>query len=230
MKKISKILAVIAASLMLFSCASGPKKSEAYSALYGENPLVMLVMPPINQTSNAEAKDLFYTTINVPIAEAGYYILPPAACYATMQRESAYDSERFIDGDLKKFNKLFGADVAIFTVIKSWDKNVITSDITIEIEYILKSTKTNEVLFDRDTKIVCDTSSNVTTSGGGLLGALINVTANVVKTVVTDYVSIAVQGNNQAFIDLPKGKYSPNYTLDGEEASYPKYYVINTSK
>lgn len=228
--KISKILTVLTVSFMFFSCASGPKKSEVYSNFYDEKPLVMLVMPPINMTSNVEAKDFFYTTLSLPVAEAGYYILPPAACYATMQRESAYDSEKFIDGDLKKFNQLFGADVAIFTIIKQWEKHPVLARIDIQIEYIFKSTKTNEVLFTRDATIICDTSVSSNSRGGGVLGTLIQITANAIKTAVIDYVSIAIDINNQALVDLPAGKYNPKYNIDGDESSYPLSIRINSSK
>jgi hypothetical protein len=195
--------------------------------MYEEAPHVMLVMPPINNSNNVEAKDFFYTTMSVPVAEAGYYVLPPAMTMATLQRESAYDSEMFIEGDLKKFGTLFGADVAIFTVIKSWEKSVIGSKIVIQIEYIFKSTKTNEVLYHRDAKITCDTSTGA--SGNGW-GALIVLAANALKTAITDYVPIAVKCNEASLSDLPAGKYSPNYQKDGEDSAMDTKISISTSR
>ena len=153
--------------------------------------------------------------MSVPVAEAGYYVLPPAATMATMQRESAYDSEMFIEGDLKKFGSLFGADVAVFTIIKSWDKSLIGSKITIQIEYIFKSTKTNDIIYHRDARITCDTSTGASSSS--LLATLVIAAADAVKTAASDYVPVAVKCNNAALTDLPAGKYSAKHGADGVE-------------
>lgn len=224
MKKISLSIALIISSLLLLnSCASLPKQ-QAFPKMYEENPLVFLIMPPINNSSQVDAKDYFYTTMCVPIAEAGYYVLPPMATLSALQNESAYDSERFIDGDLKKLGNYFGADVAVFTVIKAWDKQVIGSTICIEIEYIFKSTKTNEILYNRDATIRCNTSSSY--GNRGLLDVLISA----IKTAVIDYVSIAVMCNESALDDIPYGKYHPSHGLDKEESANPKKISISVSK
>ena len=229
MKKSIIIIAAGMLALLFVSCTS-TNKLQTFPKMYDEKPVTVLLMPPINNTSNVEAKDYFYTTMNVPIVEAGYYVIPPATAMATLQRESAYDAERFIDGDLSKFGKLFGADVAVFTIIKSWDKSVIGSAVIIEIEYIFKSTKTNEIIYQRDAKITCDTSSNVRVGGLGLMGALINATADVVKTATTDYIPIAIACNNVALSDLPYGKYHPDYGADQQGPAMGVKVSISTSK
>ena len=227
MKK--SLIITISAVLSVFMFVScGTTKAASFPKMYEEDPLVMLVMPPINNSDNVEAKDYFYTTMSVPLAEAGYYVLPAAMTMATLQRESAYDSELFIDGDLKKFGSLFGADVAIFTIIKSWNKSVIGSQITIEIEYIFKSTKTNEILYNRDATIVCDTSTGANGSNG--LASLIIMAADAVKTAATDYVPIAVKCNNVALSDMPAGKYSEKHGADGEEEAFDRKVKLTTSQ
>lgn len=229
-KSIIICFAAVCATFMLNSCASTTKSAE-FAGMYNEKPEVMLIMPPINNTDNVEAKDFFYTTMNVPIAESGYYVLPPAACYSVMQRESAYDAEKFLEGDLKKFKQLFGADVCIFTVIKSWTKSyVIGSSVTVEIEYIFRSTKTNDVLYVRDATLVCDTSSNTRLSGGGLIGVLVNVASDTIKTATTDYVKVAIMCNNNAITDIPAGKYRANYGADGADKAMPKKVRLDLKK
>lgn len=225
-KSIIISLAVLVSALAFISC--GTTKIQAFPKMYEEDPLIMLIMPPINNSTAVDAKDYFYTTMTVPIAEAGYYVLPPAMTMATLQRESAYDSERFIDGDLSKFGQLFGADVAVFTIINSWNKSIIGSTITIELEYIFKSTKTNEVLFHRQAKIKCDTSTGM--KGNGLLGSLLVATADAVRTAASDYVSVAVMCNETALSDIPYGKYHPAHKSDKEEAAMSKKISMSASK
>lgn len=225
-KSIIISLAVLVSALAFISC--GTTKIQAFPKMYEEDPLIMLIMPPINNSTAVDAKDYFYTTMTVPIAEAGYYVLPPAMTMATLQRESAYDSERFIDGNLSKFGQLFGADVAVFTIINSWNKSIIGSTITIELEYIFKSTKTNEVLFHRQAKIKCDTSTGM--KGNGLLGTLLVATADAVRTAASDYVSVAVMCNETALSDIPYGKYHPAHKSDKEEAAMSKKISMSASK
>lgn len=228
MKKLVIIIPLCLMAFLFVSCASLTKQSQ-FPGMYDEKPQVMLIMPPINNSNNVEAKDYFYTTMSVPVAEAGYYVLPPAVTMATLQRESAYDSEMFINGDIKKFGKLFGADVAVFTIIKSWQKSIIGSSVIIEIEYIFKSTKTNEILYHRDARIVCDTSV-VRGGSSTLAGVLIQATANAIKTAVTDYVDVAIMCNKTALMDIPYGKYHPDYGADGESGAYAEYLSIKASK
>ena len=93
MKKLIITISAVLSLFLLVSC--GTTKGVAFPKMYEEDPVVMLVMPPINNSDNVEAKDYFYTTMSVPLAEAGYYVLPPTMTLATLQRESAYDSELF---------------------------------------------------------------------------------------------------------------------------------------
>lgn len=229
MKK-SIILSIAVLFALLFVSCTSTTKLQSFPQMYDEKPVTFLIMPPINNTNNVEAKDYFYTTMNVPVAESGYYVIPPATAMATLQRESAYDSERFINGDISKFGKLFGADVAVFTVIKSWDKSVLASSVIIEIEYIFKSTKTNEIVYHRDARITCDTSTNMNVGGMGLMGALIKATADAVKTATTDYVSVAIMCNKTALSDIPYGKYHPDYGTDQEGSAMGVKVQLSASK
>ena len=77
MKKSIIIIAAGMLALLFVSCTS-TTKLQTFPNVYDEKPVTVLLMPPINNTSNVEAKDYFYTTMNVPIVEAGYYVIPPA--------------------------------------------------------------------------------------------------------------------------------------------------------
>src|SRR5690554_1972780 len=92
-------------------------KLQAYNGLYTEKPVSLLIMPPINRSTNVEAKEYSHTTLNVPIANAGYYVIPPFLSMDILKRESAYDAELFLDAPLAKFGEVFGADMALFTYI-----------------------------------------------------------------------------------------------------------------
>ena len=208
------IYLLLSATLLIVGCGTTSKlnKAQAYKGMYEEKPVSVLIMPPINRSTNVDAKEYFHTTLNVPILNAGYYVIPPFLSMEILKRESAYDSELFIEKpSLKIFNKIFGADIVLFTIINKWDKSSLASRVTVEVEYILKSAHTSEILYSRKGTISYNTSIS---SGGSFL---LNMVASAINTAATKYVDVAKAANNYIFTDLPKGKYSPMFGLDKEE-------------
>ena len=178
--------------------------------MYDEKPVTLLVMPPINNSANVEAKDLLYTSISRPLVEAGYYVISPLLAMDVLKAESAYDSENFFNAPLTAFNNFFGADAVVFSIIDSWAKKGL--GIQTKIRYVIKSTSTNEVLFDRSCDLYLDLSMN--TKSNSALGALIDLAASAINTAATDHIVAARKANYFILRDIPRGKYSPDYMLD----------------
>lgn len=225
MKKLNNYLYIIVLATLISSCAKPILKSEAYKKLYKEEPKTVLIMPPINKTTNVEAKEYFHSTLSVPLANMGYYVIPPFLSMEILKKESAYNSELFLTAPLTNFGEIFGANAVLFTIIHKWSKSVLFANVTVEIEYILKSTKTNEVLYTRRGVIEYSTSSN---SGGSssLLSMAASVAASAIKTAATDYTMVARKCNSYTLNDIPVGKYSPKHKLDGTERAGSKSFKV----
>ena len=209
----------IAALLALGACTPAAKltKVEAYPKMYDEKPITILVMPPINRSTHAEAKEWFLTTLAQPFADKGFYVFPTYLTTEILKNESAYDAENFLEASLGKFNEAFGADAVLFTSINEWDKSSIGAKVTVDLEYVLKSCKTNEVLWTKKGKMVYSTS--VDTGVGGWAGLIANVAASAINTAATSYVPIAQNINLFVVTDLPVGKYHEQHLLDQEDIS-----------
>jgi hypothetical protein len=217
-------LTAAAAMLLLASCASYTR-GELYPKFYEETPVSLLVMPPINNTTNVEAKDHLYTSISQPLVEAGYYVISPHLALEMLKAESAYDAELFVDRDAAIFARVFGADAVIFSVIDEWRK--VGVGIQTKIRYIVKSTKTNQVLFDRTCNLFLNLETEVSDSKNkSLFETLLDVTATLVNTALTDHIVAARKCNRYIFSDIPRGKYSPDFMNDQEKAaSEPNAHV-----
>lgn len=209
MKKIIFAIAIVAT---LASCSTPKTLGEQYPAMYEEKPLTIAIMPPINQTTHAEAKDYFYTTMYMPLCEKGYYVFSPYLTMEMFQQESAYDAEMFLEGDLTPFRNVLDADAAMFTIIKDWRRNNLGGTLTVKIEYILRSTKTGQTLYNKEGEIKVDTS--VDAGGGGGLGLLVNMVATAINTAATDKVIAGRKCNAFVLSDMPSGKYSVLYEKD----------------
>jgi hypothetical protein len=220
------ILLIGIVMIFLSSCTTTEpiSKSVAYKGIYNEKPVTILLMPPINRSTNVEAKEYFHSTLNIPIVDAGYYVIPPFLSMEILKKESAYDAELFLNTPLNKFGEVFGADLALFTIIHKWDKSGLMAKIYVEVEYIFKSVKTNEIVYSRKGNIIYDASVN--TGAGGGIGLIANMVVSAINTAATKYVDVARKCNSYTFKDLPTGKYGTTYGTDGAELAGKKDFTV----
>lgn len=215
-----KVLLLLLTVIVVASCSSTKTMGELYPAMYEEKPITIAIMPPINQTNHAEAKDYFYTTMYLPLCEKGYYVYSPYLTMDMFQQESAYDAENFLEADLSEFRKVLGADAAMFTIIKEWKRNNVGGKLTVDVEYILRSTKTGQTLYTREGKLKVDTSIK---GGSGAFGALVGMIATTINTAATDKVVAGRKCNAFVLSDLPAGKYSESYKKDFKNPAGKKF-------
>lgn len=211
----TRLILIAALGAVVFSsCVATRTRASLYPKMYEEKPATILVMPPINNTTNVEAKELLYTSVSFPLIEAGYYVVSPHLAMELLKAESAYDAELFIDQDAAIFGRVFGVDAVIFSVIDTWKKEGF--GIRTDIRYIVKSTTTNEVLFDRRCNLYLDLQQNNNNSG---LGALVDLAVSAIATATTDHIVAARKCNAYIFSDIPRGKYHPAYQNDKDMAA-----------
>lgn len=218
MKRIIPLLLLIVTVSACGLSSPNQTRSSLYPGMYEEKPLTLLVMPPINNTASVDAKELLYTSISRPLAEAGYYVIPPTLAMAVLRQESAYDAELFLDRPLRQFYDFFGADAVVFSVIDSWAKQGV--GISTKIRYFIKSTKTDQVLFDRTCDLYLDLA--VHSGNNGWLGALVDLAASALSTALTDHIEAARKANYYIFQDLPVGRYDNLYLKDQDYAADPR--------
>lgn len=212
-------------TLFVFSgCA--PKmmtKGEAFPKMYNEHPKSLLILPPMNESTDAEAKDYYMTTIEMPFALMGYYTFPVEMVSDIMKQEGAYDTELIYNTPLNKFHDYFGADAVLFTRIKKWDVSyaVLASNLTVSIEASIVSTKTSEELWKYTGTVVVDLSGGGD-SGGSLAGLVLKAVITAVNTAAADYVKYARVANARLITTLPLGPYHENYLQDQQVQILPQ--------
>ncbi len=214
-----KLLLIALCGIMAASCATQKTvtKADRYKALYDERPISILAMPPINKSTKVEAKELFYSSLIVPLSLQGYYVMPPLLTMEILKEESAYDAEMFENSSMKPVGELFGVDAVLFTTIHKWNKTTVASRITVTLEYTLKSAKTDEILFNRTGTVTYNPNSG--SSGGGLAGLAVSMAAKMLTTALTNEIIVGRKCNVYTLQDLPAGKYSPKHGKDGTTPS-----------
>jgi len=216
MKNKFTILLFTIASIMLFTgCgATYITKGTAFPKMYEQQPRSILILPPMNESTDAEAKDYYMTTTEMPFALMGYYTFPTEMVSDIMKQEGVYDTEILYNMPLDKYYEYFGADTVLFTRIKKWDVSymVLASSLTISIEAKIMSTKTSEELWKYTGTVVVDLSGGDT--GGGIAGLIAKAIVAAVNTATADYVKYARQANGKILYTLPAGPYNKMYMKD----------------
>jgi len=203
--------------LILTFTGCGPAyitKGVAFPKMYDQQPKSLLILPPMNESTDAEAKDYYMTTTEMPFALMGYYTFPTEMVSDIMKQEGIYDTELLYNMPLNKYAEYFGADAVLFTKIKKWDVSyaVIASSLTVSIEARIVSTKTSEELWEYTGTVVVDLSGGDT--GGGLAGLIAKVVVAAINTATADYVKYAKIANNRIIYTLPVGPYNEDYMKD----------------
>lgn len=193
--------------LMLSACTTLPSKTTDFTQLFQEKPKSIVVLPPANTSTAAEANLYYSTTIAKPLSDRGYYVLPIEITQAMLHEAGIIDGAQLKDFDVAQLHKLFGADAAMYVTIHEWNKSyaIIAGSLTVDLAFNLTSLKTGVSLWQHRKRVTVDTSGD---QNAGLVGALI---ATAIRTAMADYVPIAEQVNMGALQALPVGPYHPHY-------------------
>jgi len=219
MKIFTKILIIALSTFLLSSCATQMiSKQEAFPKMYDEYPQSLVVVPPINNETAADAGEFYLSTIAIPTTLHGYYVYPIPIVMDILKDEGVYNTIHEIPQPTiaAKMYELFGADASLFTSIIKWDKKYrgTRAWVVVMIDYRIVSGKTGEVLWSHAKEISVDTS--VDSGAGGWAGLIIDAVATAVSTAITDFIPVARAANNAATIPLPFGVYHPDSGLDKE--------------
>jgi len=209
--KLTLLFFILVFNLVSYGCAvKSSTKGQEYSGMYNQKPVAILVIPAINHSTAADAPILYSSTINEPLSNAGYYVLPIEITDKFLRNEGFADGESLKDIPPQKFAKPFGADAVLYVSIETWDTNyfVIGGNVTVATEFRMKSCKNGETMWAYKDEMVINTGGD---SSGGLIAAII---ATAVATSIQEYVPIASKINTIALKTIPFGKYNKNYGKD----------------
>ncbi len=211
-------LALIFVSVLLAGCVPSMVTKEAkFPLMYEENPQSILVLPPMNKSTAADAKEYYSTTIQEPLSLTGFYTFPYEITSDILKMEGIYDAELLQNMPLTQFGEYFGADAVLFTTIDQWNMSymVIAANLTVGVTCELKSTKSDQTLW-KYKGVVCVDLSGGNNAGGGLAGLVVKAIVTAVNSAMADYVPYARQANLVALSSIPAGPYHPQHGQDRE--------------
>jgi hypothetical protein len=147
---------------VLFSLAScGTAKKTLYPNMYGEMPSSMVVLPIINKSTSSEAPLLYVSTVAEPLANSGFYVFPIDITNDFFKREGITLGDQLKGIAPTKYMQMFGTDSVLSVTIHKWDTNyfVVGGNVTVELECVITSTKSSNVLWSQRKTYVVPTTS-----------------------------------------------------------------------
>ncbi|MCS6765057.1 MAG: DUF799 domain-containing protein [Candidatus Protistobacter heckmanni] len=112
MRRAGVAASLAAAALLSAGCVTAP--SQDMSAFRQARPRSILVLPPINATTDIRAGYGFLSTVSWPLAESGYYVFPVTLVDQTFRENGLHTAEEIHAAPLKKIREVFGADAVLY--------------------------------------------------------------------------------------------------------------------
>lgn len=220
--KTRDFLIIFALSVFFLSGCTTIPPAKDYTNFRLEDPRSILIVPVVNRSVDVNAPDYFLSTCSLPLAERGYYVFPVNIVKRLLEDDGLSDADLVHSADPTRIRELFGTDSILYISIERWDAKyaILTTTVTVEFKYILKSGKTGEVLWEANERMVYQPQQQ-NSSGNPLADLISQAIVAAVTKADPNYIPLAQQANKIAVTKphsgLPAGHYKEEYKKDREQ-------------
>ncbi len=147
-KTLSLRLGALALVVLLGACAH-PDHRPDYAAFKKSQPLAILVLPPINDTTDTGATHGMLSQMTEPLAEAGYYVIPVAVMEETFRQNGLTSASDIAGVPAARLRHIFGADAALYSTVTQYGSvfRVLDSTTVVDARAKLVDLRTGDVLW-----------------------------------------------------------------------------------
>ena len=201
-------------ALAMWACAPA---MQDYTSFRQHMPKSILVLPPLNETTNVGAPYVFLSTVSRPVGEAGYYTFPVAVVDALMKENGLPTPGEMHQVPLAKLGEVFGADAVLYVAIEQWGQKyqVIDSVTVVKARAKLVDVGTGLTLWNGVIHVQESSSAGQTDIIGMLVAALID---QVIDSATDRTHAVSRMATQQAVFDrstgLLLGPRHPDYEGD----------------
>ncbi|WP_426153431.1 DUF799 domain-containing protein [Pseudomonas sp. DC3000-4b1] len=218
MKPMLKCLALLALAALAGGCV--PMKTVDYQAYKQARPRSIVVLPPLNESPDVKATYSMLSQVTVPLAEAGYYVVPVALMDETFRQNGVTAAGDIHQLPSAKLREIYGADAGLYITVSDYGtKYMVLSSATIVTAHArLVDLKTGTTLW---TGAASASSQENQNNGGGLVGMLIVAAVNQIIASAVDDAGYPIAGITSSRLlsaghpaGLLYGPRSPRYGSD----------------
>jgi len=198
--------------LALTGCVTS--KPYDYTNFRAHPPRSIVVLPPLNESTDIKGTYSYLSTVTRPLAEMGYYVFPVAEVDELMKENGLPTAGEMHQAPLNKIGEIIGADSVLYVTIKKYGSKyeVISSVTTVSADATLVDVKTGLTLWEGSATVQQGSGD----SGGGIIGALVTAAVTQVVNSATDPAhDVSSMANFQLFATKDRGllygPYNPKY-------------------
>jgi len=213
----SQLAAALVVVAALGACAT-PSPYD-YTAFRENRPVSMLVLPPLNETPEVAATYGVLSQVTLPLAEAGYYVLPVSLMDETFRQNGLNNPAEIHDVSPQKLREIFGADAVVYIKVTQYGTSyvVVSSETRVTAQARIVDLRTGQLLWQGSA--TASSSEGRSSNQGGLAGLLITAIVTQIVETASD-TSFNFSGVASQRLLSPRkngvlyGPRSPNYQKD----------------
>jgi hypothetical protein len=183
-------------STLLTACATPPAPID-YTAFTQAKPASLLVLPPLNDSTDIQATPGVWANATQPLSEAGYYVLPITLVDETFRQNGLSLAVDIHNVTHEKLRQFFGADAVVYLRVKRYGTTytIINSDTRVEVEARIVDLRSSTLLWQGTAQ--ASSAEQQQSGGGGLIAVLVTAAVKQIMSHATDtaftYAGIANQ-------------------------------------
>src|SRR5258708_35001063 len=133
----------------------------------------MVVVPALSETPEGPATYGVLSQVTLPLAEAGYYVVPVSLMDETCRQNGLNSPAEIHDVSPRKLREIFGADAAVYIKVTQYGTSyrVIASETRVTTQARIVDLRTGELLWQGTA--TASSSENRKSNQGGLAGLLV---------------------------------------------------------
>jgi len=216
-----RCLPALVVAVLLAACAGPKRQAMDYTAFRNAKPGSILVLPPVNDTSDVNATSGMLSQMTMPLAESGYYVMPVAEVTETFRQNGITLPADMQEVPLAKLREIFGADAVLYTKVTQYGSvyQVVDSNTYVSASAKLVSLTSGDVLW-QGTASANGKELGDSGAGGGIIVMLVQAAVKQIAHSLTDESHKVSALTSQRLLSaghpngLLYGPHSPKYGTD----------------
>ena len=149
-----------------------------YTAFRQSPPRSILILPPINESTNVDGTYGYLSTVSQLVAERGYYVFPVLVAAQLLKDNGIPVAGELDQAALDKVREITGADAVLFATVHDYGKWIVDDDertiVIARVSARLVDTRTGTLLWEGSGKAQEDSGSVGNTAVDALVTGAIN--------------------------------------------------------
>ena len=208
--KVSLVFFIVA---LITGCAATPGNPNRLNAFHDAAPRSVLVLPPVNETTDVQGTTSVLATLPYYLAEKGYYVFPVNTVKTLLEYEGYYEPAEAHAAAPEQLANLFKADSILYVTIHEWTSQymLLATTTAVDFEYRIVNAVGTELWSARQQMTYTPDSSS---SGNPLVDLIAMAVTAAVERAAPNYLPLTRQANSLVFYGpngVPPGPYSPAY-------------------